>query len=74
MIELRKALADLYLAFGDTFHDLAHSCYQKATDMGEYEPSRIGNWYAHPDPSQALQDLDLEGTDKMGVVKEDTDE
>jgi len=37
MSDLRKALINLWMAFGDLFHDLAHSCYRRAGDLMEEE-------------------------------------
>ena len=33
MSEMQQAIAKVWMAFGDMFHDLAHSCYMRAAKL-----------------------------------------
>ena len=33
MSDLRKAFIEVWMAFGDLFHDLAHGCYRRAGQL-----------------------------------------
>ena len=33
MSEMQQAIARVWMAFGDVFHDLAHSCYMRAAAL-----------------------------------------
>ena len=71
MSDLSKPLAELWMSFGDVFHDLAHSCYQRAVRLGTETQNEQRTWYRHPNPTQVFRDFDTEGTDDMGVVMDD---